>query len=497
LELKNYLDILLRRKWVIAIMVLVTMLVVVVGTFKMSPTYTAIATLRIATASASTTGSDYMFADRLITTYINIATSKPMINELKTRLNLALDPEITVKQIASSELIQISADDQDPSLAMQIANTLGDILISKSGEFYTSSGKTPADILKEQVDEAEADLNHLRTDYYNHLALFPNDTTGNQRSLEAVDSQQQLYFSLLSQYQQMRVKEAIQSNLISFVERAELPEFPSKPNKLLNLVLGFTASLICGIGLAFLFENLDTTINTSEDLSKITDARSIGWIPFAQRDVRKRPLLEGDSSYNEAFFRLRTNLLMMISHPPIRTIMVASALQGEGKTMVATHLALAFSQIGKRVILVDCDMRIPSVHKVFDFPNNSGLGEYLEGNASLEETIHETGYVDLRVIEGGHCHGEPGLLLDSAQMKNLVAQLFDYDLVIFDSPAVQALTDASEVAQLVDGVLMVVKLGLVHKENLEAALAQISLDWLLTAPRQRIIIITTNANPSN
>ncbi len=475
MDFKKSLQILVRRKWVIIIMVLVTMLVTVLGTLLLTPSYTATATLRIATASASSTNyNDYMFADRLITTYINIATSKPMMDELKVQLGFTKKLKVQVNQIPNTELIQIAVEDEDVNLAMNAANTLGTILISQSGEFYTGSGKTPSDVLKEQVDKAESDLDQLRTDYFNRLAQNPNDTTGNQVAAKAVDSQQQLYFSLLSDYQQMRVREAIQANLISFVEKASIPLAPSTPNKALNFGLGFLASLVGGIGLAYLFENLDSTVFSTRELTRITDLHQIGWIPFDRKIDHENLLENGNSPYAEAFFRLRTNLLMKISHPPLRMLMVASALQGEGKTMVAINLALALSQIGKRVLLVECDMRLPSVHKAFKLKNNVGMGDYLEGKVNLDEIIQPTGYENLSVIAGGNAHPETGLLLDSAQMKNMVSQLFNFDLVIFDTPAVQAVTDASEVAQLVDGVLLVVRLGLIREEILDSTLEQLA-----------------------
>ncbi len=475
MELKNYLQILDRRKWVITIVVLVTMAVVVIGTLKMTPYYTATATLRIATASSSTSSSDYMYADRLITTYLNIATSRPVADELKKQLNFTKDPKIDVKQIPSSELIQISVEDQDPSLAMQAANTLGAILISQSGEFYTGTGKTPADVLQDQVTQAEADLNQLRTNYYNRIAEYPDDAAGNQAAAKAVDSQQQLYFSLLSQYQQLKVKEALQSNLISFVEQADLPISPSKPNKVLNFALGFLLSVIAGIGLAFLFENLDTTINTSEVLVKTTHLRPIGWIPIERKGYLQKVPLIGNSLYSEAFYRLRTNLLMLITDPPIRTLMVASAMQGEGKSTVACSLAYALAQSGKKVLLIDCDLRVPTIHKTFSLVTKIGICDYLENNANPDEIIQETAYTNLSVIDGAESCKEPGLLLDPSKMKSLFEHLqTNYDLVILDTPAVQAVTDASVLVPLVDGVLMVTKLGLIRKEILESTLDQLA-----------------------
>jgi succinoglycan biosynthesis transport protein ExoP len=473
-EIKNYLVILRRRKWVVITMALVTMLVVVVGTWLMKPTYTATATLRIATASASSTSSDYNFADRLITTYINIATSRPLLDKVNKQLGLSKTPKVTVQQIPNSELIQVSVEDQDPNLAWGVANTLGSILISQGGEFYSGSGKTPSDVLKEQVDKAGADLNQIRANYYDHLAKNPDDIAGNQTASKAIDLQQQLYYSLLSQYQQLRSREAIQSNIVSFVETATLPTSPSKPNKVLNIALGLVVSLIGGVGLAFLFENLDTTLYTSDEIGVVSSLHPIGRIPIIAKREQRTPPLDGNSPFGEAISRLRTNLLTLIDDPPVRTLLVASSLQGEGKTMVAGNLAFALSQSGKKVILVDCDLRLPSVHKVFNLQNKIGLSDYLQGNANLDQIIQGTKWSSLHVITGGPITNRPALLLDSSLMKTLVPVLLkDYDMILFDSPAVLAVNDSSVIASWVDGALLVARLGLIRKEKLAATLEQL------------------------
>jgi non-specific protein-tyrosine kinase len=474
-EIKDLFIILRRRKWVVITIVLVTMLVVIVGTWLIWPTYTATATLRIATASTSSDNSnDYMFADRLITTYVNIATSRPLLDELNKQLGLSKAPKVNVQQIPNSELIQISVEDHNPNLAMRAANTLGGILISQGGEFYTGSGKTPADVLKEQVDKAEADLNQIQANYYDHLAKNPDDTAVNQTASKAVDLQQQLYFSLLSQYQQMRAREAVQSNIVSFVETAAFPTSPSKPNKVLNIALGLIASLIGGVGLAFLFENLDTTLYTSDEISAVSSLHPIGRIPPTAKSKQMTPALDGFSPFGEAISRLRTNFLTLIDNHPERAFMVASASRGEGKTTVASNLAFALAQSGKNVILVDCDFRIPSVHKVFNLQNKIGLSDYLDEKANIDEIIQETGFINLHMIAGGQDTNKSALILDSSRMKALIPILLkNYDMILFDAPAVLAVTDSSVVAPLVDGVLLVARLGLTRKEKLAATLEQL------------------------
>ncbi|MDR3575096.1 MAG: polysaccharide biosynthesis tyrosine autokinase [Anaerolineaceae bacterium] len=493
MEIKKFFLILRRRKWVVITTVLVTMLLVVLGTWMMSPTYTATATLRIATAAASSYNySDYMFADRLITTYINISTSRPLLDELNKQLGLSKAPTINVQQIPNSELIQISVEDHNPNLAMRAANTLGSILISQGGEFFTGDGKTPADVLKVQVDKAEADLNQVQANYYARLSKNPNDTAGNQAAAKVVDLQQQLYFSLLTQYQQMIARVAIQSNIISFVETASFPVSPSKPNKMLNIVLGLIISLIGGIGLAFLFENVDTIIYSPEEINTIAHLRSLGRIPASERSEQLTPTTDGKSPFSEAISRLRTNFLILIQDPPKRTLLVTSASRGEGKTVVASNLAFALAKAGKSVILIDCDLRIPSIHTIFNLENNIGLSDYLEGKAILGEIIQETGVKSLHVITAGQTTDDPALLLDSLRMKALIPGILTaYDIILFDAPAVLAVTDSIVLAPLVESVILVARLGITQKEKLSAALEQ------LNNVKAKIVGIVVNGDESS
>ena len=152
MELKTYINVLLRRKWVILITIVVTLAVVIIGTLLTTPVYSATTTLRIATAAnGSINYSDYMYADRLINTYVQMSTTKPVLDELKRRLNLNELPQIGVDTIPNTELIRISVEHQDPTQAANIANTLGEVLMSQSLELYTGSGKSSMQILSDQV----------------------------------------------------------------------------------------------------------------------------------------------------------------------------------------------------------------------------------------------------------------------------------------------------------------------------------------------------------
>ena len=475
MNLRTYTDIILRRKWVVVITIVVTMAVVVAGTWLMRPSYKATATLRIATASVSSTYTDYQYADRLINTYIIIATSKPLIDELDKQLNLSLPPNITVQSVPNTELITITIEDHDPKLAVTAANILSNILISTGSEFYSGSGKSPSGVLKTQVDQAESDLNQTRIIYNQLLIKFPPDQAAIAAAGKEVDLKQQIYNSLLSQYQQLKIKEAFQANLISVVNPASPPEGPSKPNKILYLGLGLIVSLMAGVGLVLIFENLDTTLFSSEQILTVARLPMLGRIPEAKKNKGQQFPLDGDLYITEAFLRLRTNLLKTIEDSQSKTLLVTSALQGEGKSTIASNLAYLLTQTGQKVILIDGDLRFPSVHNSFAVPNIVGLCDYLLERAEVDEIIKTTTFPDLSVITSGRSTNEPTNLLSSNRMTTLMPKLLkSNDFVIIDSTSILAVSDASVIAPLVDGVLLVVKRAFTGKEKLEAAIEQLA-----------------------
>src|SRR3972149_2112056 len=158
MELKDYLAIISRRKKIILGTLVATLNVVIIGLLVTTPVYPASSTLRIATASGGTVNySDYMYADRLMNTYVSIATSSPVLDELKQQLGLVECPPIEVKTVPNTELIQILVEDPDPALAATAANTLTSILITQSQDLYSGGGKSPQDILSEQLQQIETE----------------------------------------------------------------------------------------------------------------------------------------------------------------------------------------------------------------------------------------------------------------------------------------------------------------------------------------------------
>jgi capsular exopolysaccharide synthesis family protein len=258
------------------------------------------------------------------------------------------------------------------------------------------------------------------------------------------------------------------------VEPAIVPEAPSKPRKLLNLALGFLIGLAGGIGLAFLFENLDTTLYTTDQIEAVTNTSPLGGIPSVKQ-WKDNALVNGNSQFGEAFRRIRTQIFVSAQNTPPHTILITSAEQGEGKSMVSANLGFAIAQTGKSVIVVDCDLRKPSQHRIFTLTNKSGLSNILIQNRPLEEAVQVSKIPGLQVLTSGPLPVNPAELLGSKQMEALIHLLMQqFDVVLLDTPSLLAVTDAALLVPYVDSVLLVVSRGESRDKAVRDAYKQLS-----------------------
>jgi non-specific protein-tyrosine kinase len=481
MELRTYIEILWRRKWIIIITILLTEIIVIIGSFMIKPVYSASTKIRIAAAAStgSLSYSDSTYADRLMNTYIELATTTPVFDNLKQQLGLNILPTIKVDTIPNTELIQIIVEDQNPALAANVANTLADILIDQSLQLYSGTGRSSSEILNTQVLVMEQQVNEARINYLYLLANDPTNTDGIQTAKQKLDIEQQMYNSLLDQYEQTRLNEAIRQNSISVVEPAAPPMIPSKPNKALNIALGFFVGMVGGLGLAFLFENLDTTIHTTNQIKSITDLPIIGEVPELDRNNLYN-LVDSNLAAGEAFRRLRTNILS--ADFPIRSLMITSADPKEGKSSIIANLAYTMAQSGLKVIVVDADMRVPSQHVLFNIDNKIGLSSILEQNARFPQAIRSSKFEGVHVIPSGPLPVNPSELLGSDQMKKIIDQISKvFDIAIIDAPAALAVTDATVLASMVDAIALVICRGKTRSQSVKSVQAQfdkIKIKWL-------------------
>ena len=228
-----------------------------------------------------------------------------------------------------------------------------------------------------------------------------------------------------------------------------------KPNKTLNIVLGVVIGLIVGVGLAFFIEYLDTSVKTIDDVERTLQSPVLGVIP---QNVGLLIEEGAESPHAEAYRVLRTNLLFARKDDKLNTTAVVSAGAGEGKSTTVLNLATVFAQSGQRVVVVDSDLRRPTLHKLLKVTNNLGLTNYLLKQNTLDEVIQTTAIPTLDFLASGKLPSSSLGILSSSQMKDLIGELkARYDIVFFDSPPIMGVSDASILASEVDMTIQVIQ----------------------------------------
>ena len=322
---------------------------------------------------------------------------------------------------------------------------------------------------------AETELNQARSDYDALVNATPNETECIAKASMVVDFKQKTYEALLEQYEAARVREALRANIITVIEPAVFPTRPSQPNIFMNIVLGMIVGLVGGIGLVFLFENLNPRLYTMDQIESVTDLDIIGKIPSIKArglsGLGKNKLKTNNPAFKESFHKLQTKIYQEnTSDQPIKSLLITSAVPGEGKSTIIANLALAMGRAGQKVVIVDCDMRIPTQHKIFSLPNKLGLSSVLSKQSVLVDVLQKSQNPNTWVITSGPIPPNPIELLGSPQMKTMIElleQKFSY--VLIDTPALLPVGDAIVVSTLVDAIVLVARQNHTKEDVLQEA----------------------------
>ncbi len=322
--------------------------------------------------------------------------------------------------------------------------------------------------LKQSLNQAKGESLHL-----NQKAI---DYTVLKREAE---STQQMYDLVIKRFKETAMTENIRTGNIRIVDAAVVPRAPVKPKKTQNMLLGLIVGLSLGIGLAFFLEYLDNTIKIPSDIKDRLKIPYLGPVPVFAAPVDKGNQVnlawnpEADlvtisapkSTASESYRGIRTSLLFTAAETSPHTIMVTSAAPSEGKTITSANIAVTMAQAGNKVLVLDCDLRRPKMHRIFNVARDRGVSNVLAGNCQLEEVILKTSIPGIDIIASGPVPPNPSEMLGSKQMTQLLESVRGkYDRIIVDSPPVTAVTDAVILSRMVDGVILVVRAAETHGE---------------------------------
>ncbi|MBK9709331.1 MAG: polysaccharide biosynthesis tyrosine autokinase [Acidobacteria bacterium] len=309
---------------------------------------------------------------------------------------------------------------------------------------------------------------------------------------QEVDTAKSLYTEFLQKTKQTELQLAEQHNNLRIIELADMPSSPIGPQRFRTMLIGLLVSLIAGIGLAFFLEYLDNTVKSVEDVSRVAQLPTLAVIPSintvsaralaGRKNVKAEvsglsaqlsPAAENEhgkltklvtldqlSSVVEAYRMLRTSVLLSAAGRPPKIILFTSGQPGEGKTTTAINTAISLSQLGSSVLLIDADLRRPTVHRVFKMNQSQGLSTYLSRQVDIEPLIHKLWVPNLSVLPCGPIPPNPAELISSERMKEVLKLLSDkYDHILIDSPPLINVTDPVILSTMVDGVILVVQAG--------------------------------------
>ena len=457
MELAHYLRVLQNRKWIVILTMLIATAVVAVITARTPPTYAATTTLRV---SGSTSTQDYgafLYFERLANTFSDILTSELITNRAEELLGLEKLPDFSIAIISNTELMRLTVIDEDPQLAQTVANTLAQLLVEQNQHTYSSDESGVQSVLRARLTEIETDLNEMFAERANLENQIPRQNERIADIDRTIAALQQNYSSLQNTYNQAAVAQLSLANALTIIEPAYLPIEPEGPRVLRSVAVSSIIGLMGGIALAIIVESRSPRFYTLQQIEEGLNAQVVGKIPSIRRGYQT-DVFAGDASAAEAFRRLRANLFAGSKSQPMRLLLVTSAIPKEGKSVVASNLASAIAQNGRKVLLVDSNMQQPTFERRYRLnPENAGLSNILKEETKLEEAVQESEIPNLSLLTAGYALANSSELLNSEDVCDLITRLLHYyDVIVFDGPAMLASTDSAVLAPYMSGVLWVI-----------------------------------------
>lgn len=285
------------------------------------------------------------------------------------------------------------------------------------------------------------------------------------------DTNKELYNGLLQRLKETGISASLTSSNIQVLDRAEVPKYPFKPNKAVNMLLSVFVGLLGGVGLAFFADYLDNTVKTPTDVEKKVFMPSLGLVPLYNRKPKEpsieHALISGDNRLlAEAYSSIRTFLLFATAGRPPKVMMVTSSKRDEGKSTTCVNTAVSLTKSNAKVVIVDADLRRPKAHKIFKVSNKSGLSSFLSGNEEFGgNLVRKTEVPGLYVLPAGPVPPNPAELLGSYRLRDLIDGLYPlYDYILFDTPPLLGIADAAITSTHTDGVIMVIRSGHTARE---------------------------------
>ncbi len=407
-----------------------------------------------------------LVSQRLSATYASIATTHDLLAGVVDELDLTTSPaslatRVFVATSSETALMTITVHDNDPKRAAAIANAVAAGLIKASPAVRGQQADLLASI-DQDLAAVRADIT-LTQDQIQTLLAMPERTPEDESRLQTLQGRLVSLRSTAATLLSFTTNEG--ANLLTIVQPALAPDAPIAPRPLIDGLIAATVALLLVSGLIFVYEYLDDGIKDPEEVTATLGLPTLGQIEKMRGGADRRSfyrlaaLLNPRSPTAEAYRTLRANLAFAAIDRPMRSLLVASAVPGEGKTVTAANLALVMAQSGRRVLLLDADLRRPGVHEIFNLTSTRGLTDLIRSPAlDPSSLVQATEQPNLSVLTTGLLPPNPTEVLASQRTRTLVETLAgSYDMLVVDSPPVELFADAQVLSSFLDGTVLVVE----------------------------------------
>jgi len=417
----------------------------------------------------------------------NLQSSSYVANEASLTAQVAqIQGQITTLQNQIDQITTENIQDQVTKVEAKISELQSEIASVDNEIYYASNkGKTPALVPTEMTAKAaqlKSTLELYQEIYSNLLVLGKSTGTGSSDRLahlqKTLDLYQQIYLQLLGSLEQVRLARLQNTPSVVQIEEAVVPSEPVRPLPLRNALLGGVVGLMLAFGIAFAIEYLDDTLRSPIDVDQVLGLPVLGYIAEMKQPNEGHKLYVATyprSPVAESFRTLRSNIEFSDTEQPLKTILVTSSRPGEGKTTIASNLAAIYAQSGKRVVLVDADLRRPSIHNVIGIPNRLGLTTLFRDSLKPENVWKNwgDGIRGMHIITSGRPPANPAELLGSDKMLHIMSELRkNADVIIFDGPPIMV-ADVQILASLMDGVILVLRPGKSPADEAKSTMVQL------------------------
>ena len=495
MDLKLYIKPLLKWWWLILISVFIASSASLYASKNTTPLYRTKATLMVGNSiqNPDPNSSEMYAGQQLAGTYVQMALREPVLKATVDSLGWNIDWEqlklkISAGVVPQTQLIEISAIDNDPLTAKVLADTVAQQLINISPSGTNKISKEQLAFIQAQLTDLEGKINSSKQDVTDLKVEL--DATNSAQKIQDLQNQITILETKITNWRStyaelLKSLEGGDVNALSIIEEASVPTKPFSPNTRMNVLVAAAIGLVLAVGGIFVIEYMDDTVRATvntQSLVNLPTLAKIGQINGKENDNKLITLMNPLSPEADSFRMLRMNIQSITSYRPLRTIMFTSAEPSVGKSLTISNLAIVMAQLGKRVILVDADLRKPAIHKLFGTSELSiGLKDLVDdAHLRVEEFLKETEIENLRILTSGLVQLSSVEALGTERMRRILDELSTLaDVVLVDSPPASMFSDPYLMGKLVDGVIIVSRVGKTRTELLKKVVNDLRMTGII------------------